>query len=139
MSRRIIVHSLEQACAAVNAAAALDVAITLESAAGAGGYGGALWWKALVAAATRDHTGPPIGAVLDCGDEPGTALGALRAGLKRVRFTGSKAMREKLAQIAAELGAAIEGDSKEAALDLRDARDAARLCRDFLARNKTPD
>jgi hypothetical protein len=139
VKRRIIVHSLEEARAAVSAAAALNVPITLESATGAAGQGGPLWWKALIAEAMRGNAGAAVEAVLDCGDEPGMVMGALRAGLKRVRFTGAGEVRDKLAQIAAALGAEIDGGAAGEALDLSAARDPARACRAFLARNKTED
>jgi fructose/tagatose bisphosphate aldolase len=134
--RRIIVHSLDHARAALGAAAALDVPVTLASAAGAGAYAGPLWFKALIDAARRDYPEVRMTAVLDCGDEPGTVLGALRAGLKRVRFTGSPALRERLAALAAPLGAAIEAGEVEA-LYLLDRGDADALCRRFLAENET--
>jgi len=129
---RIIVHSLEHARAAVEAAAALGVPLTLASAPGAGGYAGPLWFKALVAAAAAAHPAVRVAAVLDCGDEPGTVLAALREGLKRVRFTGDPALRQRLAAIAAAQGAVLEGDDPVTALDLLDQRQVDRLCREFL-------
>jgi hypothetical protein len=134
---RIIVHSLDHARAALDAAAALGVTVTLASAVGAGGYAGPLWFKALIEAALRDHPGMSAAAVLDCADEPGTTLGALRAGIKRVRFTGGDEVRERIAAVAAQLGATIESGAPPPALDLLDARDPARLCRAYLAGNKT--
>jgi hypothetical protein len=136
--RRIIVHSLEEARAALDAAAALDVPVTVVSAAGAGAIAGPLWFKAVIEAACDDYPGVPVTAVLDCGDEPGTVLGALRAGLKRIRFTGPAAMRERLAALAAPLDAVIEAGEVEA-LDLLDRRDAAALCRRYLGGNETAD
>ena len=135
--RRIIIHSLDHARAALDAAAALGVPVTLASAVGAGGYAGPLWFKALIEIALRDHPGVSAAAVLDCGDEAGTTLGALRAGLKQVRFTGRDDVRERLAAIAASLGATIESGEPPPALDLLDAADPARLCRAYLAGNKT--
>src|SRR5579864_2025139 len=136
-SRRIIIHSLDHARAALDAAAAVGVPVTLASAIGAGGYAGPLWFKAVIEAALHDHPGVTAAAVLDCGDEAGTTLGALRAGLKLVRFTGRDDVRERLAAIAAQLGAAIESGEPVPALDLLDAADPARLCRAYLAGNKT--
>ena len=136
---RIIVHSLDHARAALAAAAAAGVPVTLASAVGAGGYAGPLWFKALIEAALREHPGMSAAAVLDCGDEPGTTLGALRAGIKRVRFSGAAEVRARLAAIAAQLGAAIESGEPPPALDLLDAPDPARLCRAYLAGNKTGD
>ena len=133
---QIIVHSLEQARAAVAAAAELNVAVTLVSAAGAGGYAGPLWFTALVDAARHDHPDIAVAAVLDCADEAGTALAALRAGIKQVRFTGPEPVRARLAEIAAQLGAIIESGAGEGALDLLDARDPAGAARAFLAGSK---
>jgi hypothetical protein len=135
--RRIIVHSLDHARAAIAAAAALGIPVTLMSAAGAGGYAGALWFKALVDAAKSCHPEAEVTALLDCADEAGTALGALRAGIELVRFTGAAAARERLAAIAAELGAALDGDEPAATLDLLDERDPDARCRAFLAGNET--
>ncbi len=133
MSRRIIVHSLADARAAVEAAASLGVAVTLASAPGAGTYAGPAWFKAVVAEATVAFPAASVEAVIDCGAEPGTALAALRAGFARVRFTGSAAARERLADIAAAQGAVIEGEDDESALDLLGRRDALAACRAFLA------
>ena len=137
MSGRIVVHSLEQAQAAVAAAAALGVGVTLVSAAGAGGYAGPLWFMALVDAARHDHPEIAVAAVLDCADEAGTALAALRAGVKQVRFTGPDPVRQRIAEIAAALGAAIEGDPVAGALDLLDQRDPKGAALTFLAGNET--
>ena len=136
MSRRIIVHSLEQARAAVAAAAALGRPVILESAAGAGGYAGPLWFKALIEAAKIGHPAIDMTAVLDCGDEAGTVLAALRAGIKRVRFTGPAATAERLAAIAGQMDATIESGAAEAALDLLDVGDPDTACRAFLAGNE---
>lgn len=136
-ARRIIVHSLDHARAALAAAAELRVPVTLASAEGAGGYAGPLWFKALIETALRDHPGLSAAAVLDCADEAGTTLAALRAGIKRVRFSGGDEVRQRLAAIAAQLGAEIESGEPPPALDLLDAADPRRLCRAYLAGNET--
>ena len=133
MSRRIIVHSLADARAALAAAAALGTPVTLTSAPGAGCYAGPRWFLALAAAAAREFPDARYDAVLDCADEPGTVLAALRAGCKRVIFTGAAEARQKLAEIAAASGAALDGAAGETTLDLRHARDAEAACRSFLA------
>jgi hypothetical protein len=136
-ARRIIIHSLDHARAALAAAAAAGVPVTLASAEGAGGYAGPLWFKALVETALSEHPGMAAVCVLDCADEAGTTLGALRAGLKRVRFTGTDEVRQRLAAIAAQLGAEIESGEALPALDLLDASDPLRACHAYLAGNKT--
>jgi len=79
--------------------------------------------------------------VLDCGDAPGMVLAALRQGLKRVRFDGTDAVAERLAEIAAQCGAAIERTAPAPALDLLGRDDPEATCRAFLAaeRDAPPD
>jgi hypothetical protein len=135
--RRIIVHSLAHARAALTAAAELGIPVTLESAPGAGGYAGPGWWKGLIETALADHPTAAMTALLDCGEEPGTALAALRAGVKHIRFTGDGGMRARLGAIAAQLGATVAGEAGgEDVLDLLEARNALDLSRRFLARNE---
>jgi hypothetical protein len=113
------------------------VPVTLESAPGAGGYAGPAWWRALIEAALAEYPTATARAVLDCGEEPGTALAALRAGVSRIRFTGDPGMRERLGAIAAQLGATVEGVAGgEDALDLLETGDALVRSRRFLARNE---
>ncbi|HUH85489.1 MAG TPA: hypothetical protein VLX85_12840, partial [Stellaceae bacterium] len=73
MGKRIIIHSLDHARAAVAAAAELGLPLTLQSAVGAGGYVGPLWFKALIDLAHAEHPAVNLSAVLDCADEAGTA------------------------------------------------------------------
>jgi fructose/tagatose bisphosphate aldolase len=134
VSPRIVVHSLEQARAALAAAVELGVPLTLASAVGAGGNVGPLWFKALIDAAREDHPAVNLTAVLDCADEAGTALGALRAGFKCVRFTGPAEVHARIAAIAAELGATIDQETAPERLDLLDVPDPRGAVRAFLAR-----
>jgi hypothetical protein len=136
--KRIIVHSLGDARAALAAARDLRVPITLASAAGAGGYAGPLWFKSLIAAARAEFPEAEATAVLDCGSEAGTTLAALRHGFKRVRFTGEAAALQPLREIAQELGAEIETGAAPEALDLLDESDPEAAARAFLAAAKRP-
>jgi fructose/tagatose bisphosphate aldolase len=132
--KRVIVHSLDHARAALAAARALQVPVTLASAAGAGGYAGPLWFKSLVETARADFPEVDVTAVLDCGVEAGTTLAALRHGFKCVRFTGSEAALAPLLDIAHELGAEIETGVAPDALDLLDEPDPEAAARIYLAR-----
>ncbi|HYM02325.1 MAG TPA: hypothetical protein VET85_05215 [Stellaceae bacterium] len=136
---RIIVHSLDHALAAVAAAAALDAPVTLMSARAAGGYAGPLWFKALIEAAQSRHPAVGIVAILDCDNEPGTVLAAVRAGLRHVRFRGSEEMRERLSALAAATGCTVEGDQEMRVLDLLASRDPEADCRRFLTASASPD
>ena len=131
----VVIHSLDHARAALGAAQALGVAVTLASAAGAGAYAGPAWFRAVVALAAAEFPAARFTAVLDCADEAGTVLAALRQGVKRVRFSGSPAAAARLADIAAQHGAVIEHEAPAHPLDLLDRRDAPAACRAFLAGN----
>jgi len=131
--KRVIFHSLADARAALAAASALHRPVTLASAHGAGGYAGPLWFKGVIEVAAAEFPEAAATYVLDCADEAGTVLLALRHGLKRVRFTGNAAARKRLEAIAAKLGAEIETGRQRAALDLREARDPEAALRAYLA------
>jgi fructose/tagatose bisphosphate aldolase len=130
--KRIIVHSLAHARAALAAARDHGVPVTISSAPGAGGYAGPLWFKSLIAAARADYPEVEVTAVLDCGREAGTTLAALRHGFKRVRFTGDAAALRPLSEIAREQGAEIETGTAPEALDLLDASDPEAAARVYL-------
>ncbi|MDB5406720.1 MAG: hypothetical protein JWL84_1632 [Rhodospirillales bacterium] len=111
--------------------------MTLASAPGAGAYAGAPWFAGIVKLAAAAAPGCAVSAILDCGDEPGTVLAALRTGLRRVRFTGAAETAARLAEIAGHYGATIEGPGAAPALDLLDARDPETACRTYLTGNGT--
>jgi hypothetical protein len=131
----IVVHSLAQALAAAEAAAALAKPLTLRSATGAGGTVGVGWFASLGALVAERHPALDLTLVLDCADEAGTALGALRRGVQVVRIAGSAETRAKLAALAERYGARLDTDQRPA-LDLGDALvepgDLAARCRDWL-------
>jgi len=128
----IIVHSLEQALAAADAAVALGCRLTLRGAAGAAGIG---WFASLDRLLAERYPALDFALVLDCADEAGTAQGALRRGLKAIRIDGSDAVRAKLAALAAGYGARLDDDSRPS-LDLvgglAEQVDLRARCRDWL-------
>ena len=81
-----MVHHLEQARAALAAAAELGCAIELRSAPGAAGYAGVGYLKAL-----GDEVGHEL--LVDCGDDAGLVMAALRTGCRRIAFSGSASWR----------------------------------------------
>jgi hypothetical protein len=76
-----------------------------------------------------------VTAALDCADEPGTTLAALRCGFKLVRFTGPEEARARLDDIARQTDAAVEGALTEETLDLLDCKDPLASCRTFFPPN----
>jgi hypothetical protein len=131
--RFIVIHSPAHARAAFAAAASLAVPVTLASAPGAGVYAGPGWFKKTIEIASSDYPAVEFTSVLDCGDEAGMVLAALRHGVLRVRFDGPDAVAARLADIAGQCGAVIERGALEPALDLLGQADAETICRAFLA------
>ena len=134
----IVFHTLDHARAALAAAAAADAPVTLRSAAGAVAYAGAGYLKAIADAAAKDQPTARVTWVIDCSADAGTALGALRAGWKNLRFSGPDSLCEKLADIAAQQDAALVDEAVgETVLDLLDRHDPLAACRDLLAKTKS--
>ena len=130
--RPIIVHSLAEARAAVAAAADLGVPVTLASAPEAAGYLGALWFRELVKLASEERPEARVDAILDCGDQPGHVMAALRQGLKRVRFTGAKTTAATLASLASRYDAEIVTGALRAH-DMLDQAEPETACRRWLS------
>jgi hypothetical protein len=116
----IVVHSLRHAIAALRAAAGAGRAVVLASAPGAGSYGGPGWFGALIVAAREAVPEARFSALLDCGDDVGAALAALRSEIEGVVFTGRADVSCRLADIARQHGVNFVTDHPEAALDLGD-------------------
>ena len=114
----IIIHSLAQAIAALNVAARAGRAIVLASAPDAGGYVGPGWFGALIAAAREAVPGARFSALLDCGDNVGAALAAIRLEIEGVVFIGRADVAGRLADIARQHGVRFETDRRATALDL---------------------
>ena len=132
--RAVVIHSLAHARRALAAAAKVGAAVRLRSAPNAAAYAGAAWFQEVVRQAADAYPGVAVEASLDCGDHAGLALGALRQGIRLVRFTGPRAVRDRIAAIARGSGGALDSD-RRSALDLGAVAEAdtdARL-RDWLA------
>jgi hypothetical protein len=89
------VHDLGQARAALAAAADLAITIQLRSAPDAAAYAGVGYLQALGAAAGHE-------LLIDCGDDAGLVMAALRTGCRKLAFSGSSELAAKLADLAAQ-------------------------------------
>lgn len=125
---RIVVHCRAHAEAAVAAAEALGVAVTLVSPPAAAAYMGPAFFLEMV----RDMA-PPHDAVLDCGHAPGHALAALRQGVKAIRVAAASDVLARIADIAAKRGARVD-TAEDSALDLEPVPESRWLaaCHDWL-------
>lgn len=125
----VTVHGLAGARAAL--AAAGPRGVLLLSAPGAGGFAGPAWFLGVVRAAAAAHPGVAPYAALDCADAPGTALAALRAGVRMVLLDGACPGFAAVSAAAAEVGAQVlpgrPASLDIGGLDLRRRDDLARL------------
>lgn len=109
----VVVHGLADARAAL----AAGLPVTLLSGPGAAGYAGAGWWRALVEAARSTAPGVEAPDALDCLDQTGRAIEALRIGLRRIVLLPGAPARDDVAERAAALGAVL-WPARPEALDL---------------------
>jgi hypothetical protein len=133
----IIIHSLKQAIAALRAALKAGRPAVLASAPGAGSYVGPGWFGALGAAAREAVPDVRFSTLLDCGDDVGAALAAIRSEIEGVVFTGRADVARRLADIAHQHGVRFVTDRPAALLDLGDdffasAEILERRCADLL-------
>lgn len=127
MRREIVIHSLAQARAALAAAAACNQQVIVASAPGAALQAGPGWFKAVIEQARETYPQVGVTAIIDCGDQPGAVMAALRLGLKNIRFHGAADSRAKL-----EAMGAVFAPPAEASLDLREISGPEAACTAFL-------
>ena len=127
-----MVHHLDQARAALKAAAEIGCAIELRSAPGAAGYAGVGYLKAL-----GDELGH--GLLIDCGEDAGLVMAALRTGCRRIAFSGSDDLGRRLSEMAEQMDATLvlETHAPEVMM-LQPEDDAAALLRTRLRDGTTP-
>jgi hypothetical protein len=111
--------------------------VILASAPGAAAYAGPAWFKAATGIAAAEVPAARHTVLIDCEADAGIALGALRIGFKRIRFTGSQEAAERLTDIARQQGAVLERAEPAACLDLLGKADPLLACREYLGRNRT--
>ncbi|MEO5338469.1 MAG: hypothetical protein H7841_16510 [Magnetospirillum sp. WYHS-4] len=124
----VVVHELAHLRAALEAAEEAGVEVTLQ---GRFLPMGAMVFRAMVEEAAARVPGARFRAILDCGGDPGYALNALRHGLKAVRLEAPPELRDRVSDIATQLGAAL-ADDKGPTLDLLDHPDPQAACRALL-------
>lgn len=114
----VAIHDLAQGRAVLAAAAALGLSVELVSAPGLARFAGPGFCVAL-----ERLLGRPL--LIDCADEPGTALAALRAGARRVLVRGVPGVEGALSDIARRLGAELATRPPSPLLVLPPGEDAA--------------
>jgi acyl-CoA reductase-like NAD-dependent aldehyde dehydrogenase len=114
----IIIHSLAHAVAALGAAAEAGRPVVLTSGPDAGIYAGPAWFREVLRAAQEAAPAAQFSTLLDCGDDAGAAMAAIRAGVEAIVFTGRADVAARLADIAARAGARLDTQRPAAAHDL---------------------
>jgi hypothetical protein len=116
----IVIHTLAHAIGALAAARREARPVTVLSAPDAGIYAGPGWFGAVIEAARSAVPEARFSAFLDCGDRPGSALAAIRAGIEGVIFTGRAEVAARLADLARQHGVRVLTERALATLDLVD-------------------
>jgi hypothetical protein len=120
---QVVVHDLEQARAALAAAAEAGCTIGLRSAPGAAAYAGVGYLKAVGDAI--DHE-----LWIDCGNDPGLVMAALRTGCRQLVFSGSGDAARRLGEMAEQAGAILVHEMADAdVVELTPEDDAAAMVR----------
>tara|TARA_R110002110_G_scaffold85816_4_gene223743 strand:+ start:77551 stop:78015 length:465 start_codon:yes stop_codon:yes gene_type:complete len=130
---RIVVHEFSHAVAALAAAQAHNRPITILSAVGAARAAGAGWWRELVTQAQASASNLAAEWVLDCGDEPGMALAALREGVQTIALDAGEPIWSRVAQIATQCDARVVRIDRAGALDLANSNNPQRDCDLYLS------
>ena len=91
------IHDLEEARRAVEQARGAGAEPVLVSAPGSAAFAGVGYWQAVALT-----LGEPV--VIDCGDDAGLVMAALRAGARDLLFSGPEAVAGKLEDMAGQLG-----------------------------------
>jgi hypothetical protein len=113
-----IIHALSHATAVVRVATELGRPALIKSAPGLATTLGPEGFLAILEKAGANESDLTTG-VLDCGIEAGTALGALRRGVKAIAVDLNDDVKAKIVDIARQQGAEIV-DNEDSALDLLD-------------------
>jgi fructose-bisphosphate aldolase, class I len=125
---QVVVHDLAQARAALAAAAELGLPVELRSAPDAAAYAGVGYLHALGEAAGQ-------ALLVDCGEDAGLVMAALRSGCRKLAFSGSGELFQRLADMAAQASAELTDESAAPALlALMPDDDARARCLAWLSR-----
>ena len=107
----IVIHNLEQARAVLNVAGELERSVRLRSAPYAAAYAGVGYLHALGEALSHE-------LIIDCHDDAGLVMAALRTGCRNIIFSGSEDTHKRLADMARRQRARVRLETSPPALHL---------------------
>lgn len=122
----VVIHDLNHAKQALSAARRTGRPVHLVSAPGAAGYLGPALFKQIIDQARAAEPVVRATACLDCADEPGTALDAIRLGVEAVSLSAAPEVLAKIESAAIAAGAKMANRPAQA-LDMADADADRRL------------
>lgn len=128
-----VVHELAHATAALDAARRHHVPVMLTSAPGAARSGGAGWWRELIAQARSQAPNAEMTSVLDCADEAGMALAAIRAKVEGIAVKTPDETQRRIADIAEQASVSLISIPWADAVDLARVNDPQAACENHLA------
>ncbi|MBL27060.1 MAG: hypothetical protein CMM50_05850 [Rhodospirillaceae bacterium] len=132
--RWVVLHHVEHVRAVSECLSVEGDAVDCITAPGAAAYAGVGYLKKMVTAGSAGR-GQVLDVVLDCGDDAGLVLGAVREEWSRIAFAGEPEVAEKLRAIASAKGCVLLPPPPLAGrLDLRDAAEPRVALRDWLVR-----
>jgi len=132
-----IIHDLSHVLTVGKASEELGLPATVQSAPGLATTLGPEAFTALIEETLHACPDAMIVGVLDCGDQAGTAIGALRRGVKRVSVNLDTPVKDKVSDIASQLDAEVVAIS-DTALDLLDVADMDRAIRQHMTDGNRP-
>lgn len=118
----VVIHDLDQARRALAAARRTGCPVHLVSAPGAGAYLGPALFKQIIDQARAAEPAARVTACLDCANEPGTAMDALRQGVDAISLTAAPEVLAKIERAAAQVDGRL-AERPTRTLDMAD-RDA---------------
>lgn len=132
----IVVHGKDHAIAALNAAVRHEIAVLLLSQQGGVSVWGAEGFKAVMEIAADAVPDAGFRWAIDCDDDPGWALSAIRAGVSGIVFDPGSPAFERIADIAQQANVTVVSPKTYDGplLDLSLVGDPATACDTFLLR-----
>ena len=124
MSTGFTFHSLSHVDAALGAAAGSKIGVALVTPRGAAATGGPEIYLEMYRQGHAHFPETETNAVIDCGDNAGIAMRALRCGWRDLVFTGDDDVRKKLQDMLEQLGGTL-GRSRPYTIDLIASSDPA--------------
>jgi hypothetical protein len=129
-----MVHELAHAFAVRSAAQIHGLPVLLISAPGAVRTGGAGWWRQLVAQATTATPHADAKSILDCGEETGMALAAIREGVEAIALSAPEPALESVRDIAEQSGVSLQSIDWDDVFDLLGSNDPQADCENHLVK-----